>query len=214
MKGNVSVERLLLFFLGSIMLFCWFVFRTESFSYVTKYAWWTAYPMGYMKLFFLGTTGELIKYRVTRGDWNMDKLFQRALLWGCFGMWFTYAFPLFSGGVEFVIGKGLLPNFAVALQKSFAINVGGGYALFMMHTHEYGNYVIENDGRRWSLKGFCEHLQPGFMFGFLVKTIPVWIGLHWYTFSQDPGEQVMIAGVLALLLGFLLSVGKKRRASA
>ncbi|UCD75397.1 MAG: hypothetical protein JSV91_00465 [Phycisphaerales bacterium] len=194
----------------------------EGFGETTK-----AHPfiMGFIKLFFLGTLGEFIKFRIARGSLDLDKVFQRAVVWGIWGLWFALAFPAFAAAVTALvqaepqlwpgrIGTDEDPlNFGEKLWLAFSmslwINVLGMYALGMMVTHEYFNRLIATGWRSWSLNAFADHSQPRFVLSFLPKTLLFWIPAHTFTFAM-PGEwRVFIAALLAIALGFFLSVGRR-----
>ena len=146
--GNSSSKGtgtgILIFAAGSIGVVSWAVLDTASFIKATTHSWVTAYAMGFLKLFFLGTLGELIKYRLSKGNWKLDKLLQRALVWGLFGIWFTWAFPAFAYAVEGLISQGLWWKWFKPLSMALAINIFGGYGWFMMVVHEYFNFLIRH----------------------------------------------------------------------
>ncbi|MFA6525197.1 MAG: hypothetical protein WCT33_02895 [Patescibacteria group bacterium] len=208
--GKKDEGKVELFVLGSLTIIGWAVLAPASFAKVTTASWFSAYIMGFFKLFFLGTLGEIIKYRIIRGTWTLDKPFQRAFVWGFFGIWFTAAFPAFGAASQALIAKGLWPKFLPALSASLSINLFGGFALFMMVVHEYGNFLIWNNWRKWSLTAFSQEVDKQFIFAYLPKTLLFWIPAHWFTYSQPPEWRVLIAAVLAIALGFFLSVGKRR----
>jgi hypothetical protein len=100
--------------------------------------------MGFAKFFLLGTFGECLKFRLTNTKWIPSKIILRAVIWGIFGIWITWAFVLVDAGVEALIEKGLWLNeysdswrtiFWVAFSKSIWINILSGYAFFMMLMH-------------------------------------------------------------------------------
>lgn len=173
--------------------------------------------MGFAKLFLLGTFGELLKCRFARGNWSLDKVLQRAAVWGLFGLWFTLAFPGFSALVDALVAArlwpsriGVLPDSIwMAFSKSLWINFLGMFAWGMMVTHEYFNYLIRSGWRSWGLKGFAGQVDPGFAFSFIPKTLLFWIPAHTFTFAMPPEWRVFIAALLAIVLGFLLGVGRK-----
>lgn len=192
----------------------------DGFGATTK-----AHPfiMGFIKLFFLGTLGEFIKFRIAKGSWGLDKSLQRAIVWGIWGLWFTLAFPAFAGAVEFLVTHNYWPGrletaedphslvekIWIAFSKSLWINVLGMYALGMMVSHEYFNRLIATNWKAWSLTGFADATQPRFILSFLPKTLLFWIPAHTFTFSMPREWQVFIAALLAIALGFFLSVGRK-----
>ena len=178
------------------------------------------FMMGFAKLFFLGTFGELLKFRLARGSWALDKVIQRALVWGVYGLWFVLAFRGFHELVEGLIRAGLwpaapveqrefLPALWVAFSKSLWINFLGMFAWGMMTGHEYCNHLIRTGWRSWSLKAFADSTDPRFVLAFIPKTLLFWIPAHTFTFAMPHEWQVLIAAVLAVVLGFLLSVGRR-----
>jgi len=220
----------ILFLIGSILIIIfalgWFpqLYQAlgihDNFGGVTK-----AHPfiMGFIKLFFLGTLGEFIKFRIAKGTVELDKVLQRAIVWGIWGLWFTLAFPAFSGAVEFLITHDywpgslpteespleFLPGLWLAFSKSLWINVLGMYALGMMVGHEYANHLIASGWRSWSLTKFADNAQPRFILAFLPKTLLFWVPAHTFTFAMPPEWRVFIAALLAIVLGFFLSVGRR-----
>jgi hypothetical protein len=101
-------------------------------------------------------------------------------------------------------------NLWLAFSKSLWINVLGMYALGMMVAHEYFNHLIAGGWKSWSFNAFADGAQPRFTLGFLPKTLFFWIPAHTFTFAM-PGEyRVFIAALLAIVLGFFLSVGRRK----
>ncbi len=200
---------------GAVLMVGYAAIRPAGFGTAAK-----AHPfvMGFVKLCLLGTFGELLKYRLTRGGWGLDKVLQRACVWGLFGLWFTLAFPGFSALVDGLVAGGLWParvpllpgDLWMAFSKSLWINLLGMFAWGMMVSHEYFNYLIRSGWRTWSLVGFGRQVDPGFVLSFVPKTLLFWIPAHSFTFAMPPEWRVFIAAMLAVMLGFLLSVGGRR----
>jgi hypothetical protein len=108
--------------------------------------------MGFAKFFLLGTFGECLKFRLTNTKWIPSKIILRAVIWGIFGIWITWAFVLVDAGVEALIEKGLWLNeysdswrtiFWVAFSKSIWINILSGYAFFMMLMHLWTDNMLK-----------------------------------------------------------------------
>lgn len=216
MDNARSKSRLTVGFLtlGAVAVIGYALGFQDSFTSMTRAC---PFVMGFIKLFFLGTFGEILKFRLSRGTWGLDKVLQRACVWGLFGLWFTLAFPGFSSLVAELVEKGLWPaGIAVipdylwmAFSKSLWINLLGMFAWGMMVSHEYFNYLIRNGWRLWSLTAFAAQADTRFVLSFLPKTLLFWVPAHTFTFAM-PGEwRVFIAALLAIALGFLLSVGRK-----
>jgi len=205
-----------LFILGSIALIVFAVAFTSEFEYSTK-----NYPfmMGFLKFFLLGTFGELLKYRISNGHWKLDHISERSMVWGVFGCWFTMVFAGFSFLVDGLINIGLwpsgvyiMPDFIwVALSKGLWLNVLGMFGWGMMVTHEYFNFVISQRWTVFSLRKFAEHVDRNFILVFIPKTLALfWVLANGFTFTLPYEWRVFTAALLAVVLGFLLSVGKKK----
>ncbi len=178
------------------------------------------FTMGFIKLFMLGTFGEFLKFVIARKSLGLDKVLQRAIVWGVYGLWFTLAFAAFSFAVDGLVEKGLWPasvpvlgaKLWIAFSKSLWINVLGMYALGMFVSHEYMNHLIATNWRKWSFNSFADGAQKGFILAFLPKTLLFWIPAHTFTFAMPPEWRVFIAAILAIALGFFLSVGRRTTA--
>jgi hypothetical protein len=215
-KG-LSLFWVAVFALGSLAIIVYALGFRDHFAQTTR-----AHPflMGYAKLFALGTFGELLKFRLTKGNWGLDKVLQRAAVWGVYGLWFTLAFPGFAALTKGLIEQGIWPGtldaeagFGAKLWLAFStslwINFLGMYAWGMMVSHEYCNHVIASGWRSWSLRAFSSRAQPSFVLGFLPKTLLFWIPAHTFTFAMPAEWRVFIAALLAIALGFMLSVGRR-----
>ncbi len=194
------------FALSSAAFLVWAAADSKTFISITKA---NPYFMGFAKFFLLGTCGEVIK-NYLKGGRGLDRPIQRAVVWGFFGVWISAAFPLFSAGTDALTTGGMwFEAMPAALSKSLWINCLGGFAFMMMTTHEYCNYVIKNDGRKWGLKGFAQSADPVFLLSFVPKTFLFWVPAHTFTFSLPPEWRALSAAVLAIALGFLLAGAKK-----
>ncbi len=183
----------------------------------------TAHPFaaGFVKFFFLGTFGEILKRRLRTGTWKLDRAPARAVVWGLFGMWFALAFPAFAAVVQALVAQGLWPASVpvlggalwLAFSKSFWLNGLGMYGWGMMVTHNYCDFVIANGGRHWSLRAYAAQADPQFLLCFIPKTLLFWIAAQTFNYSMPPAWRVFIAALLAIVLGFLLGVARKRPAA-
>ena len=179
----------------------------------------TCHPfiMGFIKLFLLGTFGELLKFVIARRSLALDRVLQRAIVWGVYGLWFTLAFPAFSFAVDGLVDNDLWPAdiplispaLWLAFSKSLWINLLGMYALGMFVSHEYVNHLIASGWRSWGFGAFAEQAQKQFILAFLPRTLWFWIPAHTFTFAMPPVWRVFIAAILAVALGFFLSVGRR-----
>lgn len=200
-----------LYFFGLLALL---LFNLDTFKQATSEH---PFIMGFLKVALLATFGEFLKIRLRIGQWEISSPIHRFIIWGVFGLWFTVAFPLFSFGVEKLIEVGLWPAFKegiiatiwLAFSKSLFINVLGGYAFTMMVAHEYCNAVIVRK-RFVSLFEFSSTMEPNFWFSFIPKTIFwFWLLAHTITFLLDDVFRVLMAAMLSIALGFILSFREK-----
>lgn len=184
-------------------------FSTDAFIKATNEH---PFIMGFFKVALLATFGEFLKIRRKTGTWTITHPIQRFFVWGIFGIWFTYAFPLFDVGTKDMFAKGWLPqwgSFFEAFSKSFWINFGGGYAYTMMLTHEYFNKIVEKQGFV-SLNQFADELDKKVWFSFIPMTIFVfWIPAHTITFLLPGYYRILMAASLSVVLGFILTIKQK-----
>jgi len=177
------------------------------------------YIMGFLKVAFLATFGEMIKIRGKTGSYKISYIGIRFVIWGLYGIFFSIAFPLFDAGVKGLINAGLWfgttdPKAAfevkilLAFSCSFMINMVFAYP--MMLSHEWFNMLIAKKrfvGGTEFLEGIDKHLWGSF----IPKSIIVfWIPAHTITLSL-PGEyRILMAAALSVALGFLLTLKPKK----
>ncbi len=180
-----------------------------------------AYPftMGFFKIAILGTMGELLGGRIALGRWRLSgiRLHQRILIWGLFGWVFTVVFPLFSFGVDGLLSKGLIPGrgvpFVVAFWKSFFMNMI--FAFPMMVTHRITDTLIERGQlfSLWPLVEVFSNIDWKNMFHIVgTSCLWFWIPAHTFTFTLPAEFRVVCAALLAVALGCILGLAKKRAA--
>lgn len=173
-----------------------------------------AFPffMGFMKVAFLATFGEMIKSRGKTGSYKIDIIPIRWCVWGLYGMMFTIAFPIFDAGVKGLIAAKLwFPaepgSLLYAFSCSFLINMVFAYP--MMLSHEWFNAVL---AKRRFVGGaeFLESIDKNIWGSFIPKTVIFfWIPAHTFTFSLPPHYRILSAAFLSLALGFLLTFKAK-----
>jgi hypothetical protein len=165
--------------------------------------------MGFMKFFLLASLGELLGRRLALGKWQFRNisLFQRALVWGCFGYVFTFIFPLFSAGIEELNRLGLLYQFVpMAFWKSFFINIV--FAFPFMTLHKITDTLIDQKKlfSRWPLLSVWKKLDWDTQWKKVAPTILwFWIPAHTITFSLPPEYRILLAAFLGIVLGIILS---------
>ncbi len=184
-------------------------FNLEEFIALT-----VAFPlqMGFLKLGALATFGELVKIRRTTGKWDFRDWPLKFIVWGLFGVWFTWVFALFAAGTIAIIKKGLwldLGSVFTAFSTSLFMNLLALYAWPMMLVHEYCNKVIEKK-KLVSFVEFGEKLDKKTWFRFIPLTIVFfWLPAHTITFMLPEEFRVLMAALLSIALGFILTIKKK-----
>lgn len=181
-----------------------------------------AYPftMGFFKIALLGTMGELLGARIALGRWRLSgiRLHQRFIVWGVLGWVFTAVFPLFSFGVDGLLAKGLIPGNgsapAGAFWKSFFMN--SIFAFPMMVFHRITDTLIERGEliTSWPLVEVFTAIDWENMFRIVgASCLWFWIPAHTFTFTLPPEYRVVCAALLAVALGCILGLAKKRALS-
>lgn len=176
------------------------------------------YIGGFVKFAILATMGELLAIRITTGDWKKPSgVVYRGIIWGFLGMAIVLVFDIYAGGVTAAMDKGILPfngnKFAFALFVSTTMNLS--FAPTMMGFHKITDTYIDLkylNNKKPSLSEVVGKVDwKGFVSFTLVKTIPLfWIPAHTITFML-PGEyRVIVAALLSMALGLILSFAKKK----
>jgi len=188
----------------------------EAFESATR-AW--PYLMGIAKIGLLGTMGELLGARIATGRWKLTgiRLWQRVLVWGFLGIVFTAVFPIFSFGVDGLLDKGLLPGkgmgLLTAFWKSFFMNTV--FAFPMMVFHRTTDMLIDRGKlfSSWPVADIFKEIDWKNMFRVVgAACIWFWIPAHTFTFVLPAEYRVMSAALLAIVLGVILGIAKKRAA--
>lgn len=203
-----------LFAFGSLAIILFALSRPAMFAGLTRAH---PFPAGFIKLFLLGTFGELLKSRLKTGAWQLDHPLERATIWGIFGMWFALAFPAFSAAVEGLVAAGLWPARIVAIpeflwmafSKSFWLNGLGMYGWGMMVTHNYLDFLVHNRWRTWSLRRYAAQADAQFLLAFIPQTLLFWIAAQTFNYSLPAEWRVFVAALLAIVLGFLLGAARQ-----
>jgi hypothetical protein len=189
----------------------------EWFAATTK-----AHPflMGAAKFGLLGTMGELLGKKIVAGRWIVRgiRLEQRVLVWCAFGVMFTVVFPLFSFGVEGLLRAGLVPGdgnvWATAFWKSFFMNVI--FAFPMQVSHRITDTLIDRRqlfSPSWPLVDVFVSIDWPTMFRVAgAACIWFWIPAHTVTFLLPPEFRLMCAALLAIALGAILGLARRRAA--
>ncbi len=176
------------------------------------------YISGFLKVGILATFGEMIKTRGRTGSYKTPDLWAKFIVWGLFGMLFTIAFAIFGAGVK-VLSAGnsiwwspfeskAANQIFLAFSTSLWLNLIFCYP--MMLAHEWCNTCI---AKRRFLGGaeFLQGLDPHVWGSYLLKTIVFfWIPAHTITFSLPEGYRILMAALLSLALGFILTIKPKK----
>ncbi len=216
MNRLVTVVWLLL--LASVIALLVIPSGREAFEAATR-AW--PYPMGIAKIGLLGTMGELLGARVVTGQWRLRgiRLWQRALVWGFLGLVFTAVFPLFSFGVDGLLDKNLLPGKGIALLSAFwkSLFMNIIFAFPMMVFHRITDTLIDRGQlfSTWPLVEVFIGIDWKNMFRVPgAACLWFWIPAHTVTFVLAAEYRVMSAALLAIALGLILGIAKKRAIGA
>lgn len=190
----------------------------EAFVSLTK-----AHPylMGMAKFALLGTMGELLSWKVVTGKWKLSgvRLWQRVIVWAFIGILLTIAFPLFSAGVEGLLAQGYLPGKDVkwlpAFWKSFFLQAV--FAFPFMVFHRITDMLIER-GQLFSKWPFIEvyrNIDWDNMFRIVGWAIVwFWLPVHTINFMLPAEFRVIVAALLAIVLGLILGFAKRKSAKS
>ncbi|QTA38617.1 Mpv17/PMP22 family protein [Thermosipho ferrireducens] len=208
------------FFIALISLFNYKPFH-ETFLFYSRTH---PYFMGFIKVSILATIGELISLRIQKGKYTLPAgLSYKFIIWGFLGITFVAVFEIFSTGTYSLMEKKLLPSSSVVtinnILRSFFTSTLMNliFAPTFMAFHritdtfiELGNGKIKNI---FSLKlsyVISKINWQEFVNFIILKTIPLfWIPAHTITFLLPVEYRVLMAAILSIVLGILLSFRKK-----
>jgi hypothetical protein len=175
------------------------------------------YLMGMAKFALLGTMGELLSWKVVSGKWKLSgvRLWQRALVWALIGVMLTIAFPLFSAGVDDLLKNGFLPGQGVkwlaAFWKSFLLQAM--FAFPFMTFHRITDTLIERGQlfTKWPLIEVYKGIDWDNMFKVVGTSIVLfWLPVHTINFMLPAEFRVIVAALLAIVLGLILGFAKRK----
>ncbi len=179
------------------------------------------YPaiMGFFKFFILATMGELLGRRIVKKNWEFFKiaLFTRALVWGFLGIVFSFVFPIYSAGIDFLIAKHRLYVFesdflallSIAFWKSFFMNIL--FAFPFMTFHRFTDMLIDAKcfWGHWPFMKIWNLIDWNNMWRIVAPTIIwFWIPAHTITFMLPNEYRILLAALLGIVLGIILSIAK------
>jgi hypothetical protein len=181
-----------------------------------------AYLMGFVKFALLATMGELLVLRLARGDWSRPRaLPARILIWGLVGLLVVLMFALFTAGVAGAGAKGLLPraegwlgSLLAAFFTSALMNLTFGPVFMAAHRMSDAWLDGRAEGRSFAASVAAVDWQR-FLDFVLARTIPLfWIPAHTLTFLLPSEYRVLVAALLSIALGIILTWGKRAAGGA
>ena len=182
-----------------------FIAFVEKFKYLSNF----------VKFAILATMGELLAIRMKNGKWIKPEGFiARVIAWGCMGMIVGVVMAIFASGVVSAQKAGYLPFYGTriptAFLTSFLNNLFFAPVLMGMHriAHSYIEIKFEEKKKIESFSKVFYHVDWKEFANFvLFKTIPFfWIPAHTITFSMPGHYRILVAAMLSIFLGILLSV--------
>ncbi|UXF01063.1 membrane protein [Fervidobacterium riparium] len=183
------------------------------------------YILGFLKVGILATFGEILSTRIVTGKYKiLVGLPYRFVVWGFLGVVFVAIFELFGSGTKVLLEKNLLPyaentrTFLQAFYTSVLMNLI--FAPTFMALHRITDaYIDLSQGKirnmlRIELNTVLEHIDWKTFVSFVLgKTIPFfWIPAHTVTFLLPSTYRVLVAALLSVALGVLLTLRKKAKA--
>ena len=175
------------------------------------------YLAAFVKFFLLASLGEYLAKRIQTNRWQLPSFWLgRALVWGFLGMAIALAFQLFSGGVQSAAGSGFLPQSSSKLLNAFMISAIMNiiFAPVMMGFHRFTDtwFDLRAAGESTAFNNLVEAIDWQQFFSFVVlKTIPFfWIPAHTITFLLPDEYRVLMAAVLSIALGLILSLVRRK----
>lgn len=191
--------------------------------------------MSFIKFALLSTLGEMLGARISRGRYCPPGfgVLPKMIVWGVLGMGISMAMIIFSNGVpaflEYMGYRDAGLDFAGSLTwgkvlVAFCISVAMNsiFAPVFMTLHKITDiHIGDNNG---SLRALIRPIPMAEVFsridwnaqwGFVFKkTIPLfWFPAHTVTFLLPAGARPLFAALLGVVLGVLLAVSGKRRAT-
>lgn len=179
------------------------------------------YLMGFVKFALLATMGEFLALRIVKKRYERPVgLAAKIAVWGVIGLLIVLMFGLYSAGVAGAAAKGLLPAAAgfwgrllAAFLTSALMNLIFGPVFMACHRITDTWIDLAARGEKAGLGVVVDRIDwPGFMKFVVGKSIPLfWIPAHTVTFML-PGEyRILVAALLSIALGAILSFAKTRK---
>lgn len=199
-------------YIGILLVFGSLIFLNhEEFSVLTKTY---PYASGFVKFAILASMGELLVIRFANNKYQKMKAFYlKVFLWGIIGVMITLMFNIYASGVKFALAKGLLKyDFMFAFYVSVIMNFTFGVAFMAFHrfTDAYIDARVE---KKIKASEIILSIEWGSFINFVVlKTIPFfWVPVHTITFLLPEVYRVLVAAILSIVLGIILSFAKLKK---
>ncbi len=203
------------------IVFC--ITRQAFVEFASNHLYWS----GFIKFGLLAPLGELLVIRMTKGDWKLPSGFIfRVLIWGLLGMAIALAFKLFEYGTVAVLEKGFVVGNGNKILTAFFIStfMNLSFGPIMMATHKITDKFIDlkyeakakSSGQKVTVMDAVAGVDWKAFIGFVVfKTVPFfWIPAHTIVFLL-PGEfRLVVAGLLSIALGVLLTLANRKPKTA
>lgn len=185
------------------------------------------YLSGFIKFGLLAPLGELLVIRLTKGDWKLSTGFVfKTIIWGLFGMSIALSFKLFELGTVAILEKGFVFGQGNKIITAFFIAtfMNLSFGPVMMGAHKVTDKLIDlkYEAKAKSSKTKATVIDAvnavdwnGFISFVVFKTVPFfWIPAHTIVFLL-PGEyRLVVAALLSIALGILLSLANKKPKTA
>ncbi len=221
-----------------LLLFAPFFLSPALFSWYETANGQHAYLASFIKFAVLATFGECLGLRIRTGSYSRPGfgIMPRAIVWGFLGIVIKIAFVIFGTGAPVMLasmgvtfpdggpGAILAPGHFGWLKILAAFSVSATmnllFAPVFMAFHRVTDLHILHTGG--TLRGFMKPFRFGHyvqetdwkdFWNFVVKkTIPLfWIPAHTLTFLLPESYRVLVAALLSVALGVLLSVAAIRQ---
>ncbi|WP_249741808.1 hypothetical protein [Fervidobacterium pennivorans] len=180
------------------------------------------YILGFLKVGILATFGEILSLRISKGKYSTPVgVIYRFIVWGFLGVVFVTVFELFFSGTKALLEKQLLPytnnarTFFQAFYTSVLMNLIFAPTFMAFHriTDAYIDLGNGNLKKIFTTKfdDVLNAIDWRFFVKFVLgKTIPFfWIPAHTVTFLLPSNYRVLVAALLSVFLGILLSLKKR-----
>lgn len=178
-----------------------------------------SYISAFIKFAVLAPMGELLVIRLSKKKWELSIGFiYKIIVWGFFGIAIAFSFKLFRLGVVSIIGNSIqnpmINNILVAFLTASFLNMTFGPV--MMGSHKITDKFIELKcitGTNVTVNKAVKEVDwVGFITFVVFKTIPFfWIPAHTIVFLLPSHLRIIVAALLSIALGVLLTLAKSTK---